>query len=160
MAHFVYRKSTNSIINVFETLPSELQLSAEHVVVEYDLDESNDYLGSLRLSDDEQSLVNIYSGKSIEEQIQLCTEEQNLRDIENKKQILIDAVKVVAKGKIEALTWKVERAKERDLLNGNDNAMLEVATEREAIRQASNEFENTILSLNSLEELNDIEINF
>ena len=43
--------------------------------------------------------------------------------------------------------WKVERAKEVDLLNGNDEAMKALALEKKAIRDKGNAIEAEILAL-------------
>lgn len=160
MAYLLYRKSTDTVVSVYEEEPQDLNLSENFVLVEYDLDESNDYIGSLRLSEDGTALSNIYAGKSIEEQIASCDAEWNLKNLGEAKKNKIAAIKTVAKGKIEAVGWKVERARERDLLNGNNDAMTEVAAEREAIRQASNDLEELIQSLTSVEEVLNYDIEF
>lgn len=153
MAYLLYTKNPACVVSIFEENTEISSLDDNHLIVEYDYNPEVDYLGSLRLSEDGTSLVNIYAGKSIQEQIDLCTAEQENVDIVSIKEAKITLIKVAARYKIELLDWKVERAKERDLLNGNNDAMLEVSQEREQIRQASNAHEQALLSLTTLEEV-------
>lgn len=159
MAHLLYRKNPACVVNIFE---GDIEISPSddnHLLFEYDFNPETDYLGSLRLSEDGTSLVNVYSGKSIQEQIDLCVQEQRDADILSNKEEKIKLIKFSARKKIEDLDWKVERAKERDLLNGNNDAMIEVSQEREQIRQASNAHEETLLSLTTWEEVESFDPN-
>ena len=61
-------------------------------------------------------------------------------------------VKKEAGERIAALDWKVARAHERDLLSGGNTATA-VYTEREAIRQASNQAEAAVAGLTTLDEV-------
>ncbi|KIL99108.1 hypothetical protein CCC_01901 [Paramagnetospirillum magnetotacticum MS-1] len=65
---------------------------------------------------------------------------------------LVRRVKTEAAGRIATLDWKVERARERDALNGT-KTLQEVYAEREVIRLASNEAEAAIAKLASQEEI-------
>jgi hypothetical protein len=65
---------------------------------------------------------------------------------------LVRRVKAEAAGRIATLDWKVERARERDALNGT-KTLQEVYAEREVIRRASNEAEAAIAKLASQEEI-------
>ena len=65
---------------------------------------------------------------------------------------LVRRVKTEAAQRIATLDWKVERARERDVLNGT-KTLQEVYAEREVIRRASNEAEAAIAKLASQEEI-------
>ena len=65
---------------------------------------------------------------------------------------LVRRVKTEAAQRIATLDWKVERARERDALNGT-KTLQEVYAEREAIRLASNGAEAAIAKLASQEEI-------
>jgi hypothetical protein len=65
---------------------------------------------------------------------------------------LVRRVKAEAAGRIATLDWKVERARERDALNGT-KTLQEVYAEREVIRLASNQAEAAIAKLASQEEI-------
>lgn len=64
-------------------------------------------------------------------------------------------IKLLAKQKIEALGWKIERALEQDALNGT-NTVIDVYASREAIRAASNEAELELDSASTNEDALDI----
>lgn len=65
---------------------------------------------------------------------------------------LVRRVKAEAARRIANLDWKVERARERDALNGT-TTLQDVYTERELIRLASDEAEAAIASLATLEDV-------
>ena len=65
---------------------------------------------------------------------------------------LVRRVKTEAAQRIATLDWKVERARERDALNGT-KTLQDVYAEREVIRRASNEAEAAIAKLASQEEI-------
>ena len=68
------------------------------------------------------------------------------------KQDLIFLIKTEAADRIAATDWKVERAKERDALNGT-NTLQEIYADRELIRGLSDEAEVAVLLLETLEEV-------
>ena len=65
---------------------------------------------------------------------------------------LVRRVKTEAAQRIANLDWKVERARERDALNGT-KTLQEVYAEREVIRLASNQAEAAIAKLASQQEI-------
>ncbi|MBF0448729.1 MAG: hypothetical protein HQL67_11055 [Magnetococcales bacterium] len=71
-------------------------------------------------------------------------------DLEEARQALISRIKTKAAERIAATDWKVERARERDALNGT-TTLQDVYAERELIRQASDEAEVAVAGLASME---------
>ena len=68
------------------------------------------------------------------------------------KQDLVIKIKIDAAERIAATDWKVERAKERDSLNGT-TTLQDIYTQREVIRQESDEAEQAALQLETLDEI-------
>ena len=78
--------------------------------------------------------------------------ERQAEELQAARTALVRRVKTEAAGRIATLDWKVERARERDVLNGT-KTLQEVYAEREVIRRASNEAEAAIVKLASQEEI-------
>ncbi|MBF0454934.1 MAG: hypothetical protein HQL72_09010 [Magnetococcales bacterium] len=72
--------------------------------------------------------------------------------LDDAKQALTTRIKTEAAQRIADTDWKVERARERDVLNGT-TTLQDVYTERELIRQASDEAEQEVVSLETMEEI-------
>ena len=78
--------------------------------------------------------------------------ERQAEELQAARTALVRRVKAEAAQRIANLDWKVERARERDALNGT-KTLQEVYAEREIIRRASNEAEAAIAKLTSQEEI-------
>lgn len=78
--------------------------------------------------------------------------ERQAEELQAARTALVRRVKAEAAQRIATLDWKVERARERDALNGT-KTLQEVYAEREIIRLASNEAEAAIAKLASQEEI-------
>ncbi|MBF0326434.1 MAG: hypothetical protein HQL42_15380 [Alphaproteobacteria bacterium] len=78
--------------------------------------------------------------------------ERQAEELQAARTALVRRVKAEAAQRIANLDWKVERARERDALNGT-KTLQEVYAEREVIRLASNEAEAAIAKLASQEEI-------
>ena len=78
--------------------------------------------------------------------------ERQAEELQAARTALVRRVKTEAAQRIATLDWKVERARERDALNGT-KTLQEVYAEREIIRRASNEAEAAIAKLTSQEEI-------
>ncbi|CAA7616801.1 conserved hypothetical protein [Candidatus Terasakiella magnetica] len=78
--------------------------------------------------------------------------ERQAEELQAARTALVRRVKTEAAQRIATLDWKVERARERDALNGT-KTLQDVYTERELIRRASNEAEAAIAKLASQEEI-------
>ncbi|WP_339862533.1 hypothetical protein [Thalassospira alkalitolerans] len=77
---------------------------------------------------------------------------QQEAELEAARHALIQQVKTEAGKRIAATDWKVERARERDALNGT-TAVQDVYAERETIRSASDDAELAVLDLVTLDEI-------
>lgn len=62
-------------------------------------------------------------------------------------------IKQLAKERIESLSWRMERAQEREKIGANGETIEDVCIEKEAIRVASNRIESVIDSLNDEEHI-------
>ena len=80
------------------------------------------------------------------------TQQKQADELQAARDALVIQVKTEAGQRIANLNWKVDRARERDALNGTDT-LQEVYAEREAIRTASNETEAAIAELASFDEI-------
>lgn len=97
-------------------------------------------------------VIDRYDGVSDDEVRKLDAErvaEKQAEELQAAKTALVRRVKAEAAKRIANLDWKVERARERDALNGT-TSLQDVYTERELIRLASDEAETAIASLASL----------
>ena len=94
-----------------------------------------------------------HAGKTETERETLQRQEQEVLEIQQMREGKVREIKAEAKDRLQNLDWKVQRATEQDLLNGNNAAMTAVANEKKAIRDANNAHEN---ALNALTDLNDI----
>ena len=100
-------------------------------------------------------VVDRYGGVTDDEVRRLDAEhvsERQAGELQAARTALVRRVKTEAAQRIANLDWKVERARERDALNGTTTVQ-EVYTERELIRMASNEAEAAIAKLASQEEI-------
>jgi len=77
---------------------------------------------------------------------------QQAAELEAARSALIGRVKSEAGERIAETDWKVDRARERDALNGT-TTLQDVYAEREAIRTASDEAETAIAALATLDEI-------
>ena len=80
------------------------------------------------------------------------TQQKQADELQAARDALVIQVKTEAGQRIANLNWKVDRARERDALNGTDTLQV-VYAEREAIRTASNETEAAIAELASFDEI-------
>jgi len=80
------------------------------------------------------------------------TQQKQADELQAARDALVIQVKMEAGQRIANLNWKVDRARERDALNGTDSLQV-VYAEREAIRTASSEAETAIAELASFDEI-------
>ena len=123
-----------------------------YVIIEQTLD-AGVPLTSYKLNADKTALVDSHPGKTETEREALQRQEQEVTEIAQMRSGKVREIKAEAKDRLQNLDWKVQRATEQDLLNGNNAAMTAVANEKKAIRDANNAHEN---ALNALTDLNDI----
>ena len=100
-------------------------------------------------------VVDRYDGVSDDEVKKIDEEriqQKQADELQAARDALVIQVKTEAGERIANLNWKVDRARERDALNGTDTLQV-VYAEREAIRTASNEAEAAIAELTSFDEI-------
>ncbi len=100
-------------------------------------------------------VIDHYDGVTDDEVRRLDAErvvERQAEELQAARTGLVRRVKAEAAQRIANLDWKVERARERDALNGT-KTLQEVYAEREVIRLASNQAEAAIAKLASQEEI-------
>ena len=78
--------------------------------------------------------------------------EMEAANLELVKQDLVIKIKTEAAERIAATDWKVERAKERDALNGT-TTLQDIYADRELIRGLSDEAEVAVLLLDTMEKV-------
>ncbi len=123
------------------------------VILDFDHDPEVDYLTSLELNAAGNALVNPFAGKTITEQKTLCEKRENDRKMKKYKQQKKHQVKMLCKEAIETTSWKIERAKDLDAINGNTDALRAVYQERQNLREKSNTMEAELDALTTLEEV-------
>lgn len=123
-----------------------------YVIIEQTL-EAGVPLTSYKLNADKTALVDSHAGKTETERETLQRQEQEVLEIQQMREGKVREIKATAKDRLQNLDWKVQRATEEDLLNGNTAASTAVANEKKAIRDANNAHEN---ALNALTDLDDI----
>ena len=112
----------------FDTLP---EFAANIVMVEV-----TDHPRVMQMLEDDDGTWGYVGGEFFEPAAKTRTEIQDE---------VVHIVKNIAAGNIENLNWKVERAIERDTINGT-NELADVYAEREAQRQLSNSRETAIVA--------------
>jgi len=122
-------------------------------IFEYDFDPEVDYFSSLEPNAAGTALVNPFAGKTIAEQKALVEKRDTDTKIRKYKQQKKHQTKILAKGAIEELKWKIDRAKDLDAINGNQNALRAAYQEREDVRVKSNAMEAEIEALTTLNEV-------
>ncbi len=118
---------------------------------DYDLPVESDLGHRFRLVDG--IVEDRYDGVSDEEVQTIDAQtaaEQEAADLEKARQALVRHIKTEAAERIAATDWKVERAKERDALNGT-TTLQDVYADRELIRGLSDEAEVAALLLETME---------
>tara|TARA_B100001996_G_scaffold304133_1_gene245003 strand:- start:110 stop:646 length:537 start_codon:yes stop_codon:yes gene_type:complete len=122
-------------------------------VFDVDHDPATDYLLSYELNAAGDALVNPFAGKTIAEQTSLVVAREFERKTAREKGVKKHQIKILAGETIEGLEWKINRAKDIDAINGNNNALRAVYQEREDIRVKSNAAEAEVDALTTYEEV-------
>jgi len=127
-------------------------MPGEYTVIEYDWQE-NDYLPSMRLSDDGLTLSNRFPGKTIPEQIALIEAEDDARRLEVERAFKRERINSTASDLIREIAWKRTKARDTDLINGNSDAMTAYLNEKNSIRVKSNEAQAAMEAITDIDEL-------
>lgn len=123
-----------------------------YVIIEQTLD-ADVPLTSYKLNAGKTALVDSHAGKTENERVELQRQEQEVVEIQQMKEGKVREIKAEAKARLQDLDWKVQRATEEDLLNGNNAASTAVANEKKAIRDANNAHENALNALTALDDI-------
>ena len=129
----------------------------EWKIFDVDYDPTTDYISSYELNAAGTALVNPVAGKTIAEQTTYCEQRYTDSIKEKEKHVKKHQVKIWAKEYIEALAWKINRAKDIDAINGNNDALRAAYQERQDIRDKSNAAEAAIDALTTEQEVRDFD---
>ena len=155
MAFVGYNKEYGNATGVYDTEAEALKGGGarphEYLVVEYDWQET-DYLPSMTVSDS-GVMSNRFPDKTIEEQRALNEAEDNQKKIDIEIKFKTEAIKMHARVLLEEMQWMETRARDTDLVNGNNDAMNVYRTKRNLVRTESNEAEAKLNALTTIEEL-------
>ncbi len=146
MAKVLWRIDPPCVCHVYDKDPGpDYQIGASgeretdnHKIVEYDYDPKAVHFSNLKLSADETTLEVIDPTLSYSQQETKYLQEREAHDLIDEKMDKVKSIRAEAGLRLERLQWKIERAKEEDLLNGNNAAMTVVATEKRKIRDENN----------------------
>jgi len=156
MAYLIYNKNQKHVTHQLDYDPREgvedSQGDASYIVFEGEkIDCENDFITNYRLNAAGDGLENPYKGLSKADQLVKFQDDQAKvyapKYQEHAVKMLKMEVKGVLEGEYGSSSWKVEKAKELDLINGNDEAMKALALEKKAIRDKGNAIEAEILAL-------------
>lgn len=154
MAYLVYDPEEQHVVQQLSHNPLDdvaIKSTTTIKVFEGTVDEETDFITNYRLNAAGDGLENPYAGESKADQLIKFQEDQDkIRAVKRVPQ-LINEVKTQCKKKIEDgfgnSSWRVEKAQEDDLINGNTDAMRALAIEKKAIRDKNNAVEAEILAL-------------
>ena len=156
MSFIVYNTKDNHAIGVYDTeqaAQNNVSVSdTTYIVVEYEWKET-DYLVSMKLDADGVTLSNKFPGKTIEEQKSLIEIEDAAKRLVEQVAFKTEKIKMDSADYINELKWKLTRARDNDLVNGNSDSMAEVLAEIDSIRSKSNAAEVALNALTTEEEV-------
>lgn len=151
MAFLVYSLNSKHVVRADNTLPEWADDSSlvddvkVHLfkVFEQDYDSSEVAMTSLKLSEDGNSLVNAYPGKTVEEQKVAFNNDKETERLEELRKTIKKTIKATCRDLLDTpdFKWKIKKAKETDAFNGNNDALTAVYAERKVIRDKNNELE-------------------
>ena len=156
MAYLIYNKNQKHVTHQLDYDPREgvedSQGDASYIVFEGEkIDCENDFITNYRLNAAGDGLENPYKGLSKADQLVKFQDDQAKvyapKYQEHAVKMLKMEVKGVLEGEYGSSSWKVEKAREVDLINGNDDAMKALALEKKGIRDKGNTIEAEIQAL-------------
>ena len=160
MAKVLFRLDPPQILHTFDVAPDpdweyspEQRDADNHWVVDSDIDETQVHFSNLGLNADKTKVVVLDPSKTYAESLALHDAAEEAKEIVRQKASKVKEIKLEAKERLRDLAWKIERAQETDLLNGNNVAMTAIATEKKTIRDANNAHETTLQALTTLQEV-------
>ena len=157
MAYLIYSKKEKHVTHQLDYDPREgapdiPDAELSYIVFEGEkIDTENDFITNYRLNSAGDGVENPYKSLSKADQLAKFQDDQAKVYAPKYQQHNVELIKSVTRsvltGDYGETAWKVERAKEVDLLNGNDEAMKALALEKKAIRDKGNAIEAEILAL-------------
>jgi len=156
MAYLIYNKNEKHVTHQLDYDPREGVIDSQgeltYVVFEGEkIDLENDFITNYRLNAAGDGLENPYKSLSKADQLAKFQDDQAKvyapKYQEHAVKLIKSVVRSVLTGDYGETAWKVEKAKEVDLINGNDEAMKALALEKKAIRDKGNAIEAEILAL-------------
>lgn len=168
MAFITYNLKEDKTVGLFdnreeaETLAASLGNAdvSDMLVVEMDYDRDTTYLHALKLASDGVSLENPHAGKTIEEQAAAVYNEDRAVAATKIKASKMEAIKLRAKSLLNDRRWRMERARDQDLINGNNNAVTAESAIRNSIRNKSGEVEDALDALTAYDDIASFDVNF
>lgn len=151
MKYLTFDPLTNEAINFFDT-----EADAQATCYPYPYNPATELLATLKLVNG--TVVHTKSGKTLAQQVAEYNAAKEAESLDNYKASRIPLIKNKAAEKISDLDWKLERAREQDLLEGTTSKELEVLQARQAIRDANNAVEAAVLACTTREEVDAIDI--
>ena len=156
MAYLIYSKKEKHVTHQLDYDPREGIVAdpndVDYIVFEGEkIDTENDFITNYRLNAAGDGLENPYKGLSKADQLAKFQDDQAKIYAPKYQQHNVELIKSVTRsvltGDYGETAWKVERAKEVDLINGNNEAMKALAIEKQAIRDKGNAIEAELKAL-------------
>ena len=154
MAYLIYDKESKQCVGNTETDPTlggTIELGAAFKVYQGTIDSEANYQSAYRPNAADNGLESPYEGLPKAEQVVKFGEEQTILEAQNTKFIKLNQIKTECAKQIEGEfgsdTWKLDKAREKDLLSGSNSAMTAIAQEKQSIRDANNAHEATLKAL-------------
>lgn len=155
MAFLVYRKSTDSVVNWHDNLSDVTQPGStdDVVVIEMDYDPTEIYSLALTLSEDGNSLINKYPGLTVSEQKERVEAALLEKEVESLKEDATNKIDSAIKNELKDSEWKLVRAADNDLVNGNTDETDALKAERQARRDAAKQHKAALNLLTTKEDV-------
>tara|TARA_B100000575_G_scaffold63193_1_gene48260 strand:+ start:12293 stop:12826 length:534 start_codon:yes stop_codon:yes gene_type:complete len=155
MAYLIYSKQEQHVTHQLDYDPREgVEDSQNDTTIVFEgekIDTENDFITNYRLNAAGDGLENPYKSLSKADQLAKFQDDQAKIYAPKYQQHAVELIKFVTRsvltGEYGETAWKVEKAKEVDLINGNNEAMKALAVEKQAIRDKGNAVEAEILAL-------------
>lgn len=151
MKYLTFDELTNEANNFFDT-----EADAHTTCYAYPYNPATELLATLKLING--VVVHTMPGKTLAQQVAEYNAAKEADALQKYKEAKIPLIKNTAAEKITALDWRLERAREQDLLEGTTSKELEVLQARQAIRDANNLLEAAVLACETREEVDAIDI--
>ena len=155
MAYLIYDKNEQHVVSQTSEDPRPdgpaSGTETSYLVFEGEIDQETDFAPNYRLNAAGDGLENPYKALSKAEQLLKFQDDHAKVYAVTTKKHLLQLVNSETRNKLDGeygnTAWKVEKAREQDLINGNTDAMRALALEKQAIRDKGNAIEAEIQAL-------------